>query len=42
MRTAKNLKVATLTETALAAGDITYEKAEVIARTMAGLPSSLD
>src|SRR4029079_16101348 len=42
VRTAKNLKVATLTEKALEAGEITFEKAEVIARTMAGLPESLD
>ena len=42
MRTAQNLKVATLTEKALEAGEITFEKAEVIARTMAGLPESLD
>ena len=42
VRTAQNLKVATLTEKALEAGDITFEKAEVIARTMAGLPDSLD
>ncbi|HUS21526.1 MAG TPA: DUF222 domain-containing protein [Aeromicrobium sp.] len=42
VRTAQNLKVANLTEKALAAGEITFEKAEVIARTMAGLPESLD
>jgi hypothetical protein len=42
VRTAQNLKVATLTEKALEAGEITFEKAEVIARTMAGLPESLD
>jgi hypothetical protein len=42
VRTAQNLKVATLTEKALEAGEISFEKAEVIARTMAGLPESLD
>ena len=42
VRTAQNLKVATLTEKALEVGEITFEKAEVIARTMAGLPESLD
>ncbi|MFL6088709.1 MAG: DUF222 domain-containing protein, partial [Aeromicrobium sp.] len=42
VRTAQNLKVATLTEKALEAGEITFDKAEVIARTMAGLPESLD
>jgi hypothetical protein len=42
VRTAQNLKVATLTEKALEAGEITFEKAEVIARTMAALPDSLD
>ena len=42
VNTAKNLKVATLTEKALEAGQITFEKAEVIARTMAGLPGDLD
>jgi hypothetical protein len=42
VRAAQNLKVATLTEKALEAGEITFEKAEVIARTMAGLPDSLD
>ena len=42
VRTAQNLKVATLTEKALEAGDITFEKAEVIARTMASIPESLD
>lgn len=42
VRTAQNLKGATLTEKALEAGEITFEKAEVIARTMAGLPESLD
>lgn len=41
VRTAKNLKVATLTEQALEAGEITFEKAEVIARTIAGLPHGL-
>jgi hypothetical protein len=42
VRTAQNLKVATLTEKALEAGEITFDKAEVIARTMSGLPGSLD
>ncbi|MFL6090634.1 MAG: DUF222 domain-containing protein [Aeromicrobium sp.] len=42
VRAAQNLKVATLTEKALEAGEITFDKAEVIARTMAGLPESLD
>ena len=42
VRTAQNLKVATLTEKVLEAGEITFEKAEVIAHTMAGLPESLD
>ena len=42
VRAAKNLRVATLTEKALQAGEITFEKAEVIARTMAGLPEALD
>jgi hypothetical protein len=42
VNTAKNLKVATLTEKALEAGLITFEKAEVIARAMANLPSDLD
>jgi hypothetical protein len=42
VRTAKNLTVATLTEKALEAGEITFEKAEVIARTMAELPDDLD
>jgi hypothetical protein len=42
VRAAQNLKVATLTERALEAGEITFEKAEVIARTMAGLPESMD
>ena len=42
VRAARNLKVATLTEKALEAGEITFEKAEVIARSMAGLPESLD
>jgi hypothetical protein len=42
VRTAKNLKVATLTEKALEAGQITFDKAEVLARTMADLPESLD
>jgi hypothetical protein len=42
VRAAQNLKVATLTEKALEAGAITFEKAEVIARAMAGLPESLD
>lgn len=42
VRTALNLKAATLTEKALEAGEITFEKAEIIARTVAGLPESLD
>jgi hypothetical protein len=42
VRTAQNLKVATLTERALEAGEITFEEAEVIARTMAGLPDGID
>lgn len=42
VRAAKNLKVATLTEKALEAGEITFEKAEVIARTMADLPKTVD
>ena len=42
VHTAKNLKVATLTEKALEAGQITFDKAEVIAKTMAGLPGDLD
>ncbi|HJR90055.1 MAG TPA: DUF222 domain-containing protein, partial [Aeromicrobium sp.] len=42
VRTAQNLKVATLTEKALEAGEITFDKAEVIARTMADLPHTLD
>ncbi|MFL6088676.1 MAG: hypothetical protein ACJ71Z_00865, partial [Aeromicrobium sp.] len=33
VRAAQNLKVATLTEKALEAGEITFDKAEVIART---------
>jgi hypothetical protein len=42
VRAAQNMKVATLTEKALEAGEITFEKAEVIARTTAGLPESVD
>jgi hypothetical protein len=42
VRTAQNLRVATMAEKALEAGDITFEKAEVVARTMAGLPGHLD
>lgn len=42
VRAAQNLKAATLTEKALQAGEITFEKADVIARTMADLPGHLD
>lgn len=42
VRAAQNLKVATLTEKALEAGEISFEKAAVIARTMADLPMELD
>ncbi len=42
VRAAKHLKVATLTEKALEAGQITFDKAEVIARTMANLPGDVD
>lgn len=41
VRTAKNLVSATLTEKALSDGQITVEKAEIIAKAMAGLPSEL-
>jgi hypothetical protein len=42
VRTAKNLESATLTQTALDAGDISLEQAEVISRAVAGLPDDLD
>ncbi len=42
VRTAQNLRSASLTEKALADGLITFEKAAVIAGTMAGLPESVD
>jgi hypothetical protein len=41
VRTAKNLASASLTETALSDGQITLEKADIIAKAMAGLPSGL-
>ncbi|MDQ2637960.1 MAG: 13E12 repeat family protein, partial [Actinomycetota bacterium] len=42
VRTAQNLKVATLTERALAAGQVSFDKAGVIAKTMTDLPADLD
>jgi hypothetical protein len=42
VRAAQNLRSASLTEKALADGAITFEKASVIAATMAGLPESVD
>ena len=42
VRTAQNLKVASLTDKALEAGEITFEKAAVVSRTVAELPVDLD
>jgi hypothetical protein len=42
VRTARNLAKATVTDQALAAGDISADKAAVIAGAIAGLPESLD
>lgn len=42
VRTAKNLEAATQTQRALAAGRISLEQAEVVSRTVAGLPAELD
>jgi hypothetical protein len=42
VHTAKNLEVASLTEKALAAGQISFDKAEVVSRAVAGLPTDLD
>ena len=42
VRTAQNLKTATLTEKALAAGQVSFDKAAVIAKTMTDLPADLD
>lgn len=41
VRTARNLASASLTEKALSDGQITVEKAAIIARTIAGLPNAL-
>lgn len=42
VRAAKNLTIATLTEKALKAGQISFEKADIIAKTVAALPGRLD
>jgi hypothetical protein len=42
VKTARNLMVATLTEKALESGEISFDNAELIAKTMADLPGSLD
>jgi hypothetical protein len=42
VRAAKNLETATLTQRALEAGEISLEKAEIVARAVAGLPTGLD